>query len=217
MSDSKPVVFLLDDDSAVLSGLRRLLRAKGFAIQSFTSPREFLEQHDASLPGCLVCDVRMPGLTGLELQRALAARGCPRAIVFITGYGDIRASVQAMRAGAITFLPKPVRRAELTAAVEEAIQKDLACRAQQQEQALLSQRLASLTAREKQVLELVACGRLNKQIAAELGAAEKTIKVHRGRLMEKMQVKSVAGLVSLLAGVTPRPSDSAPPAGPTHS
>jgi FixJ family two-component response regulator len=217
MSDSKPVVFLLDDDSAVLSGLRRLLRAKGFAIQSFTSPREFLEQHDASVPGCLVCDVRMPGLTGLELQHTLAARGCPRAIVFITGYGDIRASVQAMRAGAITFLPKPVRRAELIAAVEEAIQKDLACRARQHEKAQLSQRLASLTAREKQVLELVACGRLNKQIAAELGAAEKTIKVHRGRLMEKMQVKSVAGLVSLLAGVTPRPGDSTPPAGPAHS
>lgn len=197
--ESKPVVFLLDDDRAVVAGLTRLLRLRGFSVQTFTSAAAFLHEHDPTLPGCLVCDVRMPGMTGLELQRALAERGCPRAMLFITGYGDIRASVQAMKAGAVTFLPKPVRGEELLAAVEEAIAKDGAARLQYQEQEQLSQRLATLTAREKQVLELVARGRLNKQIAAELGAAEKTIKVHRGRLMEKMRVKSVAGLVRLLA------------------
>jgi FixJ family two-component response regulator len=208
MPESKPVVFLLDDDGAVLSGLARLLRLKGFPVQSFTSARAFLEQHDPDLAGCLICDVRMPGMSGLELQGALAARGCPRATIFITGFGDIRDSVQAMKAGAVTFLPKPVRRNELLAAVEEAIQKDLGARAERDAQTQLRERLAMLTAREKQVLELVASGRLNKQIAAELGAAEKTIKVHRGRVMEKMRVKSVAGLMRLLSGRTPRAPES---------
>jgi FixJ family two-component response regulator len=208
MSEPNPVVFLLDDDRAVLAGLGRLLRLRGFTVQSFTSAESFLRDHDPQLPGCLVCDVRMPGMTGLELQGALVQRGCPRAIVFITGFGDVRVSVQAMRAGAVTFLPKPVSRTELLGAVTEAIAKDLASRREWHEQTQLSQRLATLTAREKQVLELVAQGRLNKQIAAELGAAEKTIKVHRGRLMEKMQVKSVAGLVSLL--VHRRGAGSAP-------
>jgi FixJ family two-component response regulator len=208
MPESKPVVFLLDDDRAVLSGLAKLLRLQGFSVQSFTSAGAFLEQHDPTLAGCLVCDVRMPGMSGLELQSALAARGCPRATIFITGFGDIRDSVRAMKAGAVTFLPKPVRRGELLTAVAEAIQKDQAARAARDAQAQLCRRLAMLTAREKQVLELVASGRLNKQIAAELGAAEKTIKVHRGRVMEKMQVKSVAGLMSLLSGRTARAAES---------
>jgi DNA-binding NtrC family response regulator len=156
----------------------------------------------------------MPGLTGLELQRALAARGCPRAIVFITGYGDIRASVQAMRAGAITFLPKPVRRAELIAAVEEAIQKDLACRARQQEKALLSQRLASLTAREKQVLSWSPAGASTSRSQRSWAPRRRP---SRCTAAADGEDAGRCGPVSLLAGVTPRPADSAPPAGPAHS
>jgi FixJ family two-component response regulator len=203
MAEEKNVVFLLDDDNAILMALGRVLSLSGFEIRTFASVEEFLAAHDPDVPGCLVSDVRMPGMSGLELQSALAARGCVRSIVFITGHGDIRASVQAMKAGAVTFLPKPVQRAELVAAVEEAIQKDVTARAQQREHDEIAKRLATLTPREKQVLELVATGKLNKQIAVELGAAEKTIKVHRGRIMEKMHARTATALVGLLlrAGV----------------
>jgi FixJ family two-component response regulator len=138
-------------------------------------------------------------MSGLELQRALLARGFDRAIVFVTGQGDIPTTVQAMKAGAVSFLSKPVQRAELVAAVREALARDAAGRAQHRERKDLVRRLASLTPRERQVLELVATGMLNKQIAAELGAAEKTIKVHRGRIMEKMQVRTATALVGLLS------------------
>jgi len=143
--------------------------------------------------------VRMPGMNGLELQRTLRARGVDRAIVFVTGQGDIPTTVQAMKAGAVTFLSKPVQRAELVAAVREALLRDAIGRAQHREREDLVRRLASLTPRERQVLQLVATGMLNKQIAAELGAAEKTIKVHRGRIMEKMQVRTAVALVGLLS------------------
>lgn len=199
MDEVKPVVFLLDDDRSVLVALDRLLSLSGFTIRSFTSVEEFLDAHDPDIPGCLVSDVRMPGMTGLELQRELTARGCVRSIVFITAHGDIRSSVQAMKGGAVTFLPKPVQLAELVAAIEEAIVKDVAARAYQREHADISKRLATLTPRERQVLELVATGKLNKQIAVELGAAEKTIKVHRGRIMEKMHARTATALVGLLA------------------
>jgi len=189
----------LDDEHAVVVALSRMLQSSGFTVSPHTSAAEFLEAHDAETPGCLVADVRMPGMSGLELQRTLLARGIDRAIVFVTGQGDIPTTVQAMKAGAVTFLSKPVQRAELVAAVREALLRDASGRAQHRERQDLVRRLASLTPRERQVLELVATGMLNKQIAAELGAAEKTIKVHRGRIMEKMQVRTATALVGLLS------------------
>jgi FixJ family two-component response regulator len=198
MADRTPIVFLLDDDEAIGVALGRLLRANGFQTRIYTSALKFLEAHDGDTPGCLVTDLRMPGMSGLELQSALLARGIERPIVFITGQGDIPTTVQAMKAGAVTFLSKPLQRTEFLAAVREAIARDAEARTRRHEQQEVSGRLASLTARERQVLDLVATGLLNKQIAAELGAAEKTIKVHRGRIMEKMQVRTATELVSLL-------------------
>jgi RNA polymerase sigma factor (sigma-70 family) len=199
MPEPQPIVFLLDDELPVVTALARVLQASGFAVRCWTSAAEFLEAHDAEAPGCLVTDLRMPEMSGLELQRALLERGSDRAIVFITGQGDIPTTVRAMKAGAVSFLPKPVQRAELVAAVQEAILRDAEVRAQHREREDLVRRLASLTPRERQVLELVTTGMLNKQIAAELGAAEKTIKVHRGRIMEKMQVRTATALVGLLS------------------
>ncbi len=199
MPEPHAIVFLLDDEQAVVSALTRMLQASGFAVRPFTSAAEFLAAHEVETPGCLVTDVRMPGMSGLELLRALRARGIDRATVFITGQGDIPTTVQAMKAGAVTFLSKPVQRAELVAAVHEAILRDADGRARHREREELVRRLASLTPRERQVLDLVASGMLNKQIAAELGAAEKTIKVHRGRIMEKMQVRTATALVGLLS------------------
>jgi FixJ family two-component response regulator len=204
MPEPQPIVFLLDDEQAVVMALARMLQASGFAVRTWTSAADFLEEHEGETPGCLVTDVRMPGFSGLELQHALLDRGIDRAIVFITGQGDIPTTVQAMKAGAVSFLSKPVQRAELVAAVGEAILKDAAGRATHREQEDLTRRLASLTPRERQVLDLVATGMLNKQIAAELGAAEKTIKVHRGRIMEKMQVRTAVALVGLLSRAQPR-------------
>src|SRR5215472_5469965 len=178
MTEPKPIVFLLDDEHSVVVALTRMLQSSGFTVRPFTSAAEFLETHDAETPGCLVADVRMPEMSGLDLQGTLLARGIDRAIVFVTGQGDTPTPVRAMKAGAVTFLPKPVQRAELVAAVQEAILRDTEVRAQQRERNDLVRRLASLTPRERQVLELVTTGMLNKQIAAELGAAEKTIKVH---------------------------------------
>ena len=199
MPEPQPIVFLVDDEQSVVTALARMLQASGFAVRCWTSAVQFLEAHDPQEAGCLVTDVRMQEISGLELQRALLERGSDRAIVFITGQGDIPTTVRAMKAGAVSFLPKPVQRAELVAAVQEAILRDAEVRAQQHERNDLVRRLASLTPRERQVLELVTTGMLNKQIAAELGAAEKTIKVHRGRIMEKMQVRTATALVGLLS------------------
>jgi FixJ family two-component response regulator len=199
MPETHPIVFLLDDEQAVVVALARMLQVSGFEVRAWTSAAAFLEEHTADTPGCLVTDLRMPGMSGLELQRALLDRGIDRAIVFVTGQGDIATTVRAMKAGAVSFLSKPVQRAELVAAVREALQKDATARAQWYAQEDLGRRLASLTPRERQVLDLVASGMLNKQIAAELGAAEKTIKVHRGRIMEKMQVRTAVALVGLLS------------------
>ena len=208
MPEPNPIVFLLDDEEAVLVALARMLQSSGFTVIPYTSADDFLAAHDAQIPGCLVADVRMPGMNGLELQRTLLARGVDRAIIFVTGQGDIPTTVQAMKAGAVTFLSKPVRRAELVAAVREALLRDASGRAQHRDREDFARRLASLTPRERQVLDLVATGMLNKQIAAELGAAEKTIKVHRGRIMEKMQVRTATALVGLLSRAETR-ADSA--------
>ena len=211
-SNREPVVFLVDDDASIRTALRRGLVAAGFAVRTFESADDFLAAHDPDLPGCLVADVAMPGMSGLELQSVLSARGCARPIIFVTARGSIPMSVQAMRAGAITFLPKPVRLGELLAAVLEAFDRDRVCRKADAQRNDVETRLMALTTREREVLELIVIGRLNKQIAAELGAAEKTIKVHRGRVMAKLQVRSVAELVTLTSPLVKRP-DSRPTAG----
>lgn len=197
MSRTAPAVFVVDDDPAVLQSLSRLLRSAGLTVTTFSSPREFLERHDPRLPGCLVLDLAMPGLNGLELQQALVARGHELAIVFLTGHGDIPMSVQAMKRGALDFLTKPVNDDDLLKAVHVAIEQDRLQRQSRAEVAEIEQRLATLTPGEREVLEHVISGQLNKQTAAELGTVEKTIKVHRARVMEKMKVQSVAELVRL--------------------
>jgi FixJ family two-component response regulator len=192
---AEPTVFLVDDDALIVRALSRGLAAEGFNVRSWTDALAFLREHDPSVPGCLVTDVAMPSMSGLELQTELISSGCMRPIVFITGKGDIPMSVQAMRAGAVTFLPKPVRLAELAAAAREAIDRDAAIRESCKRRATIDLRLNALTPREREVLTHVVNGKMNKQIAASLGAAEKTVKVHRGRVMRKMHVRSVAELV----------------------
>lgn len=191
-----PVVFLVDDDESALRAFSRILAAEDFSVRSWTSPAEFLDRHDPTIPGCLVTDLAMPGLSGLDLQQQV---GHERFIIFVTGRGDIPTTVEAMKAGAVSFLPKPVRRQQLVAAVREAIAKDAAARVKRSRATELETRLGRLTPREREVLNLVAAGLRSKQIAARLGTAEKTVKVHRGRLFEKMEVRSATALVSLLA------------------
>lgn len=197
MSTAACKVFLVDDDPAVLRALTRLLRAAGFEACAYPSALTFLEEHDAAAPGCAVVDLAMPGLTGLELQRVLAASGCERPIVFITARGDIPASVQAMKAGAVDFLTKPFDDEELLSAIRTALEKDRRARQLRAELQFVERRLARLTPREREVLTHIVAGQLNKQIAAVLGTVEKTIKVHRARVMEKMEAKSLAELVRM--------------------
>lgn len=192
-----PTIFIVDDDAAVLRSLSRLLRSARLACATFSSPREFLDGHDPAAPGCLVLDVAMPGLNGLELQQALITRGHELPIIFLTGHGDIPMSVQAMKRGAVDFLTKPVHDDTLLAAIRAAIERDRVQRQKRAEVAEIQQRLATLTPREREVLEHILTGQLNKQIANDLGTVEKTIKVHRARVMEKMKVQSVAELVHL--------------------
>jgi FixJ family two-component response regulator len=192
-----PTVFVLDDEPAVLRGLARLLRSARLNVATFASPREFLEQHDPRAPGCLVLDVAMPGLNGMELQAALTAKGSPIPIIFLTGHGNIPMGVQAMKRGAVDFLTKPVNDEDLLKAVQAAIEKDRLARQAWAEVEEIQQRLATLTPREREVLAHVVSGQLNKQIAGDLGTVEKTIKVHRARVMEKMKVQSLAELVRL--------------------
>ena len=191
------VIWLVDDDVDVLRALRRLLDAEGFETRAFSDADAFLAAHDATLPGCAVIDLGLPGLSGLALQQRLAAegRGCP--VIFLTGQGSIPAAVEAMRGGAVDFLTKPVHAATLLAAIRAALARDAAARAREDADALHRARLASLTPREREVMAEVVAGRLNKQIAGRLGAAEKTIKVHRGRMIKKMGVRSVAELVTI--------------------
>jgi FixJ family two-component response regulator len=188
---------VVDDDPSVLRALTRLLSAAGFQARAFPSPAAFLQAHDPVTPGCLVLDVALPGLDGLELQQALAVSDCARPVVFITGRGDIPTSVRAMKGGAVDFLTKPVNDKNLLAAVRNAIEIDRLARETQVEMDALRQRLATLTPREREVLAQVVAGRLNKQIAADLGTVEKTIKVHRARIMAKMAVGSLADLVRI--------------------
>ncbi len=198
------MVFIVDDDAGVLKALSRLLRTKGYDVRSYVSPQEFLAQHDAAVPGCAVLDVAMPGLDGLELQQALTAEGSHRPVIFITGKGDIPTSVRAMRAGAVDFLTKPVSDENLLAALARAEEQDAKSRQIRAELTSIEAKMMTLTRREREVLTHVVAGRLNKQIAGELGTVEKTVKVHRSRMMEKLGVRSVADLVRMAekAGVS---------------
>jgi FixJ family two-component response regulator len=197
MTAGRFTIFLVDDDAGVLKALSRLLQARGHDVRAFTSPQAFLENHDASVPGCAVLDVSMPGLDGLELQQALSAEGSQRPVIFLTGKGDIPTSVRAMKAGAIDFLTKPVGDGDLLAAIANAEQEDTETRSVVADLNSINARFASLTPREHEVMTHVISGRLNKQIAGDLGTVEKTIKVHRGRVMHKLGVRSVADLVRL--------------------
>ena len=195
--DRKFTVFIVDDDAGVLRALSRLLRARRYDVRSYASPQEFLARHDATVPGCAVLDVSMPGLDGLELQRALNAEASQRPVIFITGKGDIPMSVRAMKAGAVDFLTKPVSDKELLGAIARAASVDDESRKIRVELASIQARISTLTPREREVLTHVVAGRLNKQIAGDLGTVEKTIKVHRSRMMEKLGVRTVADLVRM--------------------
>ena len=197
MTVTVPTVFLVDDDPAVLKSLSRLLRSVGLEVATFSSPHDFLEQYDPHAPGCLVLDMEMPGLNGLELQETLNTKGSAIPIVFLTGQGDVHGSVLAMKSGALDFLTKPVNDDQLISVIHQAFEKDSIARAARAELDDIQQRLATLTPREREVLTHVVSGQLNKQIANDLGTVEKTIKVHRARVMEKMKVGSVAELVRL--------------------
>jgi FixJ family two-component response regulator len=197
MSTPSPTVFVVDDYAPLRKSVSRLLRAAGFAVAAFASAEEFLAQYDPGIWGCLVLDVAMPALNGLELQEILAKTGSLLPIIFLTGEGDIPECVQAMKHGASDFLTKPVNDEDLLAAVRVAIQKDSILRREQAELSEIRARLATLTPREREVLDYVVAGKLNKQIAGDLGTVEQTVKVHRAHVMQKMRVQSVAELVRL--------------------
>jgi FixJ family two-component response regulator len=192
-----PLVFVVDDDASVRKSLARLVKTAGYEAEPFASVRDFLARSPYEGPCCLVLDVRMPGLTGLDLQEALRAAGQRLSIVFITGYRDIPVSVRAMKGGAVDFLTKPLDEGTLLGAIQQAVARTLADRREQARVTEIRNRIATLTPREAAVFALVVTGMLNKQIGSELGIAEKTVKVHRARVMEKMRAASLAELVRL--------------------
>lgn len=197
MNSSQGTVYVVDDDPGMRKAIGRLCQSHNLNVKTFASAREYLDHATPESPACMILDVRMPGLSGLDLQAELTARNIRIPIVFITGHGDIPSSVKAMKAGAVDFLTKPFTHKSLIAIIQEALRKDIHQKSLQGEQDAIQQHLNSLTPRERQVFDMVVKGMLNKQIAAELGACEQTIKVHRGRVMDKMRVASVAELVQL--------------------
>ena len=197
MNPAEPAVYVVDDDVSVRSALERLLKSVGLTVKTFSSAQEFLDQATPEGSGCLIVDLRMPGMSGLDLQDQLSARQLSLPVIFLTGYGTVPASVRAMKAGAVDFLEKPVDDQTLLDAILKALERDRRGRLNQAEMQAIKQRVASLTPREYEVLTFITAGSLNKQVAAELGTTEKTIKVHRARIMEKMQCSSLAELVRL--------------------
>jgi RNA polymerase sigma factor (sigma-70 family) len=194
----RPTVFVVDDDPSVLSAVGRLIRSAGHKVETFGSPREFFERSRSDEPGCLVVDLRMPELNGLELQAAMVRAGYELPLIFMSGHADIQSTVKAMQGGAIDFLIKPFDEHQLLEAIDRATARDVEERMARAARDALRVRLNLLTPREREVCNLVAAGRLNKQIAAELGIAEKTVKAHRARVMAKLQAPSVAELVRIV-------------------
>ena len=197
MSDAEPTIFVIDDDPSVRQSLESLIKSVDWRVRTYGSAQEFLGSGQLDAPGCIVLDIRLPGLSGLDLQQALAQTKSCLPIIFITGHGDIPMSVQAMKAGAVEFLPKPFREQVLLDALILALDRDRTTRQQRANLAALRERYDSLTPREQEVMGLVVSGLLNKQIAATLGVSEVTVKVHRGQIMEKMQADSLANLVRM--------------------
>jgi FixJ family two-component response regulator len=196
-TEANPIVFVVDDDPSVRRAIRRLIGSVGLQVELFGSAQEFLRSERPDGPSCLVLDIRLPGISGLDLQRALAEANIHIPIIFITAHGDVPMTVRAMKAGAVEFLTKPFRDQDLLDAIHVALERDRAKRKQEAEIAILRQRWESLTPREREVLPLVVSGLLNKKIAGEIGTSETTVKVHRGQLMRKMGADSLAELVRL--------------------
>ena len=212
------VIHVVDDDAGLRTGLCRLLEAVGYETRQYASAGDFLLHDPGDAPGCVLLDVRMPGPSGLDLQQALTARREPLPVVFLSGHGDIPTSVRALKAGAVDFLTKPVTRDTLLAAVEGALTQDAARRTEREELRALQARYETLTPREREVFAHVVTGKLNKQIAGEVGAAERTVKAHRARVMEKMQVESLADLVRVAGRLSlPEPGAGFPTAAATKA
>jgi FixJ family two-component response regulator len=197
MDEKTATVFVVDDDESVRDSLRSLIRSAGLSVETFGSAQQFLASARSDEPSCLVLDVRLPGLNGLDLQRRLAETNIETPIIFITGHGDIPMSVRAMKAGAVEFLTKPFRDEDLLDAIQQALELDRVTRRQQAQLADVHDRYESLTPREREIMGLVVSGKLNKQVAAQLGLSEITVKVHRGQIMHKMQADSFADLVRM--------------------
>lgn len=197
MRQSNAVVAIVDDDPSVREGLQSLIRSAGLRVETFASAQEFLAHPRAEAPSCLILDLQLPGLSGLDLQKRMAEVELEIPIVFLTGHGNIPASVQAMKAGAVEFLTKPVDEQELLQAIQEAVERDRRTRQQHEEMRELRERYQSLTPREQEIMQQVVSGLLNKQIAAELNITEYTVKIHRGHVMRKMQAESLADLVRM--------------------
>jgi len=199
MNDEVPTIFVVDDDAAVRSSLAMLLKSVSLAVKTFESASRFLEQLQPEPSGCLVLDIRMPGMSGIELQQQLKQRGCPLPIIFITGHGDVSMAVHAMREGAIDFIEKPFRDQDLLDRIYQALELDRTRRRAADEAVLLRERFAGLTPREHDVMLRIARGQANKVIAIELGLSERTVEIHRAKVMHKTGAKSLAELVSMTA------------------
>ena len=206
MSDVTPIVFVVDDDVSVRESLESLIRCEGWHPTTFASAQEFLACPRALVPSCLVLDVSLPGLNGLDLQKRVAVERTDVPIIFITGYGDVPMTVQAMKAGAVEFLTKPFSDDALLSAIRAALERSRTAQSREAEMRVLQDRYASLSRRERQVMELVVSGLLNKQIGGELGISEITVKAHRGQVMQKMKADSLADLVRIAAKLRPAPA-----------